>query len=1045
MRLSLLSICILSLPLAFPQSAPAQRRRQRPKPPQLSAKAESALARLNSFGELPSKQWRYHIGNIPNGEDPSLDDSSWPTIEPPRRGLPAEAIWFRKEVVVPKALNGYDLTNSSIQFAFNVGARGAAPLIIYLDGRRVALGADLAPIVLWKHAKPGDHVLIAVKALTTGSKKSFYRARITVTTDPARPSPSDFYKEIESDSWMLSALPGGKERMHVLEEAVDAVDTNDLDQDNQSGFDASLKKAQQMLDPLNPLLKKADIHIVGNSHMDVAWLWPWTETVHTARHTLRTSLQLMNEYPQYTYTQSTALYFKWMQNKYPAMFKRIQERVKQGRFELVGGMWVEPDLNMPSGESQVRQILYGKRYFEKNFGVNVRIGWNPDSFGYNWQLPQIYKKSGIYYFVTQKMSWNDTNKLPLKLFWWESPDGSRVLTYFPHGYGNRTNPITMAEDYSLLAKYNPGIHEMMYLYGVGDHGGGPTRVMVNQALHWQKPDKVYPHLEFGTALSFFQNVQKKLATNNLPVWNYKTFAAGDTTLPQPPPGKISLPVWDDELYLEFHRGTYTTQAAQKRNIRDSEEWLLNAEKYSSLAWLGGENYPDKTLTTAWEKVLMNEFHDLAAGSGIADIYRDAAKQFKVVHYKANQATSQALGLLTSYIDTETPKGAASLLVFNPMAWRRTDIVRAKVQLPEATQSVTITDARGHKLPVQILGRTPATHTFDVLFLARNVPALGYEKLTVAPAAPASPHYGLQVHGTTLQNKYLRVVVDPKTGCITSLYDKLGKFETIAKGGCGNQLQAFHNNPTSYDAWNINPNYWKHPYSLGPAFGVKVVESGPLRAEIQVEHATKKSKFVQDIVLYAGLDRVDVDNHIDWHEHHILLKAAFPLSASAPYATYNIPYGNIKRPTTRNNSVQKAKFEVSAIRWADLGNSSHGFSLINNSKYGYDGKGNVLRLTLLRSATSPDATADLGKQHFVYSLYPHPGTWKQALTPRHGWDFNYKLKAIQVEKHAGSMPAEHSFFSVEPDNVVLSTVKKAEDSNALILRYYEWAGKDTQVK
>ncbi|MGH9584596.1 MAG: glycoside hydrolase family 38 C-terminal domain-containing protein [Bryobacteraceae bacterium] len=1003
---------------------------------------------MDSFGTLDVRQWRYHLGNVPNVEDPNLDDSSWPTITAPRGGLPAEAVWFRREIAVPRTLNGYDLTNSRIEFYFSIDSRGSAPLIIYLDGRRVALGADLAPIVLWEKAKPGDHVLVAVKALATDSKKSFRRARVTISTDPARPSPSDFYKEILSASWMLPAIPGGNAQVRVLEQAVDAIDTNALDQKNQGAFDASLRKAHQILEPLKPLLEHADIHMVGNSHMDVAWLWPWTETVHTVRHTFGTSLQLMNEYPQYTYTQSTALYFQWMQNKYPVMFSRIKKRVKEGRFELVGGMWVETDLNMPSGESQVRQILLAKRYFEKNFGVNVKVGWNPDSFGYNWQLPQIYKKSGIDYFVTQKMSWNDTNQLPLKLFWWQAPDGSRVLTYFPHGYSNSTDPIGMARDYAQAAKLNPGIGEMMHLYGVGDHGGGPTRVMVNQGLHWEQPDKVYSHLEFGTSLSFFQKVQQHLDTANLPVWNYKTLAAGDTNLYQPPAGDISLPVWNDELYLEFHRGTYTTQAAQKRDIRDSEEWMLNAEKYSSLAWLGGAAYPRNNLNEAWKKVLFNEFHDLAAGSGIADIYKDAARDFQLVHYTANRATSQALGLLTSYIDTRTPKGAASLLVFNPMAWRRTDILKARVQLPEAAQSITIKDSRGRQLPVQILNRSPETHTFDILLRADNVPALGYERLTVAPAPSASSRKalsGLTVDGTTLENQYLRVVVDPKTGCITSLYDKQAKFESIAAGGCGNQLQAFHNNPTSFDAWNINPNYEQHPYSLGPTLSVKLIESGPLRAVVRVTHATQKSKFTQDITLYAGLDRVDVVNNIDWHEHHILLKAAFPLSASSPYATYEIPYGNIERPTTRNNSVEKAKFEVPAIRWGDLGNSSHGFSLINNSKYGYDAKGNVLRLTLLRSATSPDPTADLGPRHFVYSLYPHPGTWKQALTERHGWDFNYKLKAIQVEKHTGALPAEHSFFSVEPDNIILSTVKKAEDSNALILRFYEWAGKDTQVK
>ncbi len=1027
-------------PAAFGQSRPAA------EPVALSSHAMEVLTQLGGFQSLSAAHWKYHAGNIPHGEDPNLDDSSWPVITR-QDGLPAEAVWFRREVVVPRSLHGYSLANARIEFRFRVDSRGAAPLIVYFDGRRVAEGSDLEPIVLWQKAQPGDHALIAVKALATDAGKSFQGAQITVTTNPSRPSPGTFYKEVMSARWILPVVPGGEAKAHLLEEAVDSVDLSALQHSDQAGFDASLRKAQQLLEPLKLVLEQATIEMVGNSHMDLAWLWPWTETVDTVRRTFGTSLQLMNEYPQYTYAQSTAQYFQWMQNKYPVMFARIQKRVKDGQFELVGGMWVEPDLNIPSGESQVRQILLGKRYFEKHFGVDIKVGWNPDSFGYNWQLPQIYKKSGIDYFVTQKMSWNDTNQLPLKLFWWQAPDGSRVLTYFPHGYGGNTDPIPMAKYYAQAAVLNPGIHELMHLYGVGDHGGGPTRVMIDQGLRWEQPGRIYPHLEFGTSLEFFQNVEKHLDTAQSPIWDYKTLAAGDTTLPTPPPGEISLPIWNDELYLEFHRGTYTTQAAQKRNIRDSEEWMLNAEKYSSLAWLGGQPYPQHSLNNAWEKVLCNEFHDLAAGSGIADIYKDAQADFNFVHLTAAQATSKALDFLTAFIDTRTPPGTVPLLIFNPMAWPRTDIVKARVQLPEAASNLVVRDARGHLLPVQILSSTPETHSFDVLLRASGVPALGYERLTVypAPAAGASrPVSDLRAYNTTLENQYLRIVVNSKTGCITSLYDKTGKFESIAAGGCGNQLQAFHDRPKSYDAWNIDPDYEQHPYNLGPVRSVKLIERGPLRAIIRVTHATQHSTFTQDIILYAGIDRVEVANTIDWHEHHILLKAAFPLSASSPYATYEIPYGNIERPTTRDNSFEKAKFEVPAIRWADLGNNSHGFSLLNDSKYGYDAKGNVLRLTLLRSPADPDPTADQGMHHFTYALYPHAGTWKQALTERQGWDFNYKLKALQVERHSGALPAEYSFFRVDPSNIILTTVKKAEDSSSLVLRYYEWAGKNTQV-
>ena len=355
------------------------------------------------------------------------------------------------------------------------------------------------------------------------------------------------------------------------------------------------------------------------------------------------------------------------------------------------------------------------------------------------------------------------------------------------------------------------------------------------------------------------------------------------------------------------------------------------------------------------------------------------------------------------------------------------------------------DERGAVLPSETLSKDAKTSTFHLLVEARDVPSMGYEVLRVVAGKRTFPS-DLRVSGTTLENAALRVVVDPKTGCITSLYDKKAGFETLATGACGNELQAFKDTPTRYDAWNIDPGTLDQPpVLLTKADSVEVVENGPMRGSIRVTRTWQSSKFVQEIVLYAGSDRAEVVNDIDWHETHVLLKSAFALSASAPFATYEIPFGTIERPTTRNNSWEQARFEVPAQRWADLGDGQHGFSLINGSKFGYDDAGNVLRLTLLRSPTSPDPEADRGHHHFSYALYPHTGDWKQAMSVRHGYDFNYPLTAMQVEAHSGEMPAEHSFVAVTPDDVVLTAMKKAEDSNALIFHMYEWAGKSGSVE
>ena len=586
--------------------------------------------------------------------------------------------------------------------------------------------------------------------------------------------------------------------------------------------------------------------------------------------------------------------------------------------------------------------------------------------------------------------------------------------------------------------------EMMDLYGSGDHGGGPTRAVLDEGLHWTEPNKVVPQMKFGIAQSYFNEVGEKLAADSK-VWNYESIAKGFINPPPAPPeGKVSIPTWDDELYFEYHRGVFTTQANHKRNMRESEEWVLNAEKYSSLAWLNGQAYPGAELNEAWKKVLFNQFHDLAAGSGIGIIYKDAQKDYDDVRWATDEASTHALHTIQAEINTRAA-GEVPLLVFNPLAWQRSGLTTVDVEMPSASpDGVSILDAQNRVLPSEVVSSNAKTNSYRLLVEANDVPSLGYSLLHVVPGnRPFASD--LKVSGTTIENAALKVTVDPKTGCITNLYDKKANFETMAQGACGNELIAFKDTPKDYDAWNIDADFDKVFTKLDKADSVELAEKGPLKAVIRVTRTWQSSKFVQDITLYNGVDHMDVVNDIDWHETHILLKAAFPLAASSSNATYEIPYGSIERPTTRNNSWEDAKFEVPALRWADLGDGQHGVSLINESKYGYDAAGNVLRLSLLRSPTWPDPDADRGHHHFTYALYPHAGDWKQALTVRQGYDFNYRLKAMQVGTHSGTLPAEHSFVTVQPETVVLTAMKKTEDGNGLILRLYEWAGKSGAVE
>ncbi len=983
------------------------------------------------------------------------------------------------------------------------------PEIIYFNGRRVALGDDLEPIVLFDPAKPGDKILVAVKLLHTVDEKTFAGVNLKIeppTDAGTRPNPEDIRIQCITAANLLPALPTPrKDLLPKVEEAVAAIDLKALEAGDQAAFDASLRKSQDILSTLQPVLSQARIDLAGNAHIDAAWLWPRSETIDVVKRTFTTALQLMDEYPNYTYSQSAAQYTAWIAEKYPQMNDQIRKRVKEGRWEIVGGMWVEPDLNLPDGESLVRQLLVGQRYFQQQYGVTARIGWNPDSFGYNWQLPQIYKRSGMDYFVTQKMHWNDTNQLPFRLFWWQSPDGSKVLTYFPTDYvHDNVNPTRISADFAESAQRNPGTAEMLDLYGIGDHGGGPTRAMLDQADHWiaagatpegqsptttgatpqgQRPDTyqpgakpqgsapqkaqraegptynsvdgrndAIPTMRYNTAQAYFTNVEKNLNPDS-PTWNYDSIAKGYTPPPASSTGAMGLPTWNDELYFEYHRGVFTTQAQHKRSMRTSEVATLDAEKLASLAWLQGNPYPADPLTENWKKITFNQFHDLAAGSGIAVIYKDAQKDYTEVFHNDREITDSSLKTLAAQIDTTVT--GIPILVLNSLAWPRVETVQLNIQLPQSAAGVRLFDTAGKPVLSQILSVDTATHQFTLLARV-SVPALGYTVLRAGPADAANPTgpdgftITEKADSYIIGNNYVGIDIDKRTGCITRLNDDDSHskidWDFLAKQACGNQLQAFKDTPKQYDAWNIDPGTLDQPpIIINKVDSISVVADGPLRKTIRIQRTWQSSHFIQDISLDAYADTVVIDNDIDWHETHVLLKAAFPLAATGPKATYEIPYGSIERTTTRNNSWEKAKFEVPAMRWADLGDAKQGLSVLNDSKYGYDAAGNTLRLTLLRSATWPDEVADKGRQQFRYALYPHAGTWKQAQTVRRGYELNDPLKAEQVFPHTGSLPAEHSFVSIENPNVTLTAIKKAEDSDALIFRMYEWAGEATQVK
>ncbi len=811
----------------------------------------------------------------------------------------------------------------------------------------------------------------------------------------------------------------------LFEQAVQTVNVRAAQRGDWAVFQKSLAEARKMLQPVAAYAKKFTIYLVGQSHIDAAWLWRWRETVDVCRNTFKTQLDLMNEFPEYKFTESSAQFFKWMEDDYPAVFKEIRERVKQKRWNIVGGTIIESDCNLIGGESWARQYLYGKHYFRRKFGVDVDLGWNPDSFGYTWNMPQFLKRSGVRGFLTLKINRNDTNVFPYHLFWWEAPDGSRVLTYFPFVDPDEDDYFGLLLAAVRMNLANTGRTVVGVPFGTGDHGGGPEREIL-RTIRFSQTAEVFPKIVLASADDFFQ----ALFNSNL----------------------SDLPVWRDELYFELHRGTYTTHGEIKRNNREKEILLTNAEKVSTLAELLGKKvYQKAAIVRAWWLYLFNQFHDILPGSSITPVYQDAMEDYQKVGKKGNAQLHSGLEAIAASVRTRG-KGQP-IVVFNTLSWPRNGLV--KIPYTQNPGPVVVRDPAGRKLLSQWVV-SPKDDT--LLFVAKNVPALGYRVYFVQPTSKLSEDKGVSVKGFQLENRFLRLKVDPKTGNWVEVFDKQHQKELLEKGQEGNRLQLFQDIPKRNDAWNIG--YTGKRWEIDRADTVFVKERGPVRAVIRVKksflgpsksrrYPTKdfpSSFFTQDVTVYRDLPWADCEMTVDWWEDHVLAKAAFPLSVQSQEATYEIPYATIERPTGRSNSWDRARFEDSAQNWADLSGPDYGVSLLNHVKQGYDTpNGHTLRLTLLRSPLSPDPTADRGVNRFRYALYGHAGDWRDGETVLRGYEYNVPLLAVRASSHKGALPPEFSFVQVEPRTVILAALKEAESQDGVIFRFYEWQGKDTRVR
>jgi alpha-mannosidase len=932
-----------------------------------------------------------------------------------------QVLWLAQKIIIPQDLNGYPLEGLSLRLQLTWWAELAQ---IFVNGFLVQEG-DLfdstARILLTPSAIPGEEILVTLRLISPGHDiGALMKSRVIYESGNYDDiDPGFVADELTVLHQYLQLI--APEKIEILAKEVSKIQWQNVG--DRQIFDHSLYHLRNTLIPIAKTIKERRFNLLGHAHLDMAWLWTTSETYQVAQRTFISVLNLQQYYPNLILGHTTSALYFWLEQNCPKLFEYIQEAVNSGQWEILGGMWVEPEVNIVAGESIVRQLLYGQKYLEAKFGQITKVAWLPDSFGFSWQLPQIFKQAGIEYFVTGKLHWNDTTKFPHPLFWWQAPDGTKLITLMspPNVAGVMdTNPLTMI-NYALEWEKETGIKDIFWLPGVGDHGGGPTRDMLEVQERWQK-SPFFPDIKFTTAKKYLD----KITADN----------------------KDPLPIWNDELYLEFHRGCYTTHADQKKLNRQAEQLLYEVELFISVESLINKNLDIENsnfrqkikniIEGLWKQVLFNQFHDILPGTSITEVFLEANKQWQEVITIGENILGECLRRISNQIDLPEPPhpDARPIFVFNSLNWERSEVV--EIALP----------CRGNWAVYDLYNNSIDSQNNKgefILFEAPNVPSIGYLVYWLVPRETEQPETDKNQEDFILENNYLRVVIDKLTGDIQSIFDKENQREVLKQAG--NQLEFFEDKGQYWDAWNINPDYQKYPLESAQLETITWQQRGAIRSSIRVVKKFRKSLLTQDYILDVNSPILKIVNHINWEETHVLLKAVFPLNYESDFLSCEIPCGVITHPTKPKTETERAKWEVSALRWADLSNEQYGVSLLNDCKYGYDSQPDQLRLTLLRSPIWPDTLADKGTHQFTYALYPHQGNWQSAKTVHRGYELNLPLKVLlSGENKVGKalcLPNRGRFLDLQADNLILTALKPSEDDpQSYILRCYECHGEQT---
>ncbi len=935
-----------------------------------------------------------------------------------------EHFCFKTSVVIPEEFKG-----KTVIYELRTGKEGEwdainPQFLIFVNGKvRCGLDVNHRTVVLSENAVAGERYEILLHSYTGDNNYTlFMDSEIKVLDRKIE----KFYYDIKVPYDVMRMLsPDDENGIFIRKSLNESLNLLDMRVSYSKEFYESLELAQKYLyeNFYSEMGKDSPVvYCVGHTHIDIAWLWTLATTEDKAVRSFSTVLDLMDRYPEYIFMSSQPQLYKYVKKNAPEVYEKIKQRVAEGRWECEGGMFVEADCNLASGESLVRQFLYGKDFFKKEFGSDNEILWLPDVFGYSAALPQIMKKCGIKYFMTTKISWNEFNKMPHDTFMWKGIDGTEILTHFiptrdfnkaaqeggteTEHFTTYNGMLTPSMVKGAWQRYSDKElnNEVLMSYGYGDGGGGVTSEMLEVQRRMNKGICGAPITKPSTALQFFKKLERDAAGNK------------------------NLPKWVGELYLEYHRGTYTSMARNKKFNRKAEFLLGNIELFSTMAdaFLGTE-YPKEELNEEWEVVLRNQFHDILPGSAIKDVYEDSLKEYTGLFDRELKRQQNLYFSLAENIDA----GKNSVVIFNP----NSDAISAPVEI----KGLDI-----NKKPFALFDGEKYYQIQEsnnkCIAIVDGINAKGYKTFDVVGYDADSEIY---VSKDRVETSFFSIKFNAKMQ-FESIYDKKAGREIIPEGKVANEIISYENKPHNFDAWDINIYYTEKSWPVDDVSECEIVESGPVRACIKVERKYLSSVVIQYLYFYNDLYRIDIRNEIDWKEDQILLRDYFPVDVNCSEATFDIQYGNVKRPTHANTSWDEAKFEVCAHKWFDVAEDGYGVAFLNDCKYGCSVKENVAGMTMLKTARYPNPDGDKEHHTFWYSICPHLGDFREGQIIEKAYNFNNPYVGIVKSNDGGEMPKDYSFISVDAPNVKIEIVKKALNSEEIIIRIYECYNRRTKA-